>query len=62
MAKFRQVSSKWYAKVVQYDELPTGKVYYSEDGIRYHVANRDEFIEAEETDFRCCLGKTLYRI
>ena len=62
MAKFRQVSSHWYTKVVQYDELPSGKVYYSEDGKRYHVANREEFIDADEKDFSMQLGKTLYRI
>ena len=62
MAKFRRVSSRWYAKVVQYDELPSGKVYYSEDGRRFHVANREEFIEADEKDFSLQLGKTLYRI
>lgn len=51
--KYYQITRHWVQKVQDYNELPTGKVYYCVDGKKYSPANKNDFIDAapEEFDF-----------
>ena len=61
MAKFYQITRHWVQKVSDYNELPTGKVYYTVDGKKYHPANKHDFIEAAPEDFDFSSG-SLYHL
>lgn len=42
--------------MLDYNELPSGKVYYSVDGKSYHPANREDFLDADPEDFDLKVG------
>ena len=47
MAKYYRLTARWVQRVTDYNELPTGKVYYSIDDKTYHPANVDDFIDLQ---------------
>lgn len=61
MAKYFRITRRWFQKVLDYNELPSGKVYYSVDGKSYHPANREDFLEADPEDFDLKVGNCYHR-
>lgn len=56
MAKYFVISKHWVCRVADYNELPSGKVYYTVAGKKYRPANKDDFIECSPEDFDYCSG------
>lgn len=56
MAKYFRITRRWFQKVLDYNELPRGKVYYSVDGKSYHPANKNDFLDATPEDFDLKVG------
>lgn len=61
MAKYYKLTRHWVQAVQDYDELPSGKVYYCVDGKKYHPANKEDFVECSPEDFDGHIGNC-YRL